>query len=131
MIIGYGMQDPDNWDTGPYGRPIDPYQDEWDAIDKSRAERKRPHGDPIKPNRCVAPRAQCIQRHDGNHNFVVAYSGSWRCTRCGFHYERHGVPGRGFPPDGQWPCYYVDKIHSLGTGLPPETTQRKALGYRS
>ena len=68
----------------------------------------------------------CIQRRDGNHKFVTVYSGRLRCTRCGYDHERHGVPGRGFPPDGAWPCYYVDKVYDLGTGAPDDANLKLA-----
>ena len=63
--------------------------------------------------------SECVQRLDGgNHNLVQVHSGRWRCTKCGYDHERHGVPGRGFPPDGAWPCYYVDVVHATGSATP-------------
>ncbi len=120
MILGYGMQDPDNWDNG-----VDPYQDEWDEIYKARAERKRLHGEPIKPHRIIEPRAMCIAKAGGNHDLRVVYSGRFRCSRCGFDMEStYQQVGMCFVSNGH-------TVINQGNGLPPETTQRQAMGYRS
>ncbi len=47
------------------------------------------------------------------HYFNDVYSGRRRCVYCGYDYERHGVFGHGFPPDGPWPCYYIDNVYSM------------------
>jgi hypothetical protein len=60
----------------------------------------------------------CYQEPRGNHRLVVVYSGRWRCTKCGFDHERHGIPGN--QPDGKWPNYYVNIVHSVGSGMPAD-----------
>ena len=45
------------------------------------------------------------------HSFVEPYAGYFKCRACGYHYERHGIPG--FPEDGAWPCYYVDRVIAM------------------
>lgn len=97
MILGYGMQDPDNWDTDAYGCPVDPYQDEWDSIDRGKRGkldlRKRLGvGDPIKPHLTVTPLPLCTARiEDPNHSLErlgsISYSGAYHCRRCRFAWE--------------------------------------------
>lgn len=98
MILGYGMQDPDNWDTDACGRPVDPYQGEWDAIQasKTRARELRKRlglGEPIVPQPCLTPKPACTPSpSDPMHNLSRSHmrcvcSGHFRCTRCGFEWE--------------------------------------------
>jgi hypothetical protein len=47
------------------------------------------------------------------HRFRDAYAGRYRCIHCGYDYERHGMPGMGFPEGGTWPYYYVDRVYSM------------------
>jgi hypothetical protein len=123
VILGYGMQDPNNWDDGR-----DPYQNEWDAIEaRELAERdmrkKLGLGVPIKPQRTVAPRPMCIQRMNGNHDFGVVHSWRFRCRRCGFDYEStYAQVGLAFVSNGH-------AVLSYGAGLPPSATQSEAEGY--
>lgn len=95
MGYGYGRNDPDNWDTDPWGRPTDP--DDWEPNMRARQE-------PLPPPKKVPPmnlygvQVGCID--DYGHT-IGGDSGTGKCFRCGFTWQRlhtmldHCVVGTG------------------------------------
>jgi hypothetical protein len=59
----------------------------------------------------ITPREHPSCSSPKGHNFVMPHAGIYRCRECGYHYERHGTPG--FPENGLWPCYYVDRVYAM------------------
>lgn len=118
MSYGYGRNDSDNWDTDPYGRPMDP-DDDGPPI--KRIRHPKPHPEDVKDGDCVncgAPKSHprhhpfasfkadcCVFSNgkplppmnlygaevaciEGHGHMLGGDSGTGKCLRCGFTWQR-------------------------------------------
>ncbi len=98
MSYGYGRNDPDNWETGPYGKPIDP---DWEssatraASSVQRAPTEAPKPRPLNLYGAI------VECSDAYGHMLLGNSGEGFCSRCGFRWHRlhtmlgHVVVGTG------------------------------------